>query len=111
MNSSSFRINPALDPEELSRAFAMRRRLHIPSFLEPECAGNLLEYLKGDPGWKLVVNSEDKLFELDRPTQASLTAEQQQLSMMAGSVSHSPVLSGNRVALSGDSADNIASCV
>ena len=77
MNSSSFRINPALDPEELSRAFAMRSRLHIPSFLEPECAGNLLEYLKGDPGWKLVVNSEDKLFELDRPTQASLTAEQQ----------------------------------
>jgi hypothetical protein len=46
-----------------------------------------------------------------RAMQHDLTAEQQQLSLMAGSVSHSPVLSGNRVALSGDSADNIARMV
>lgn len=37
----------------------------------------------------------------------TLNAEQRQLATMAGSVSHSPVLAGNRVALSGDSAGNI----
>ncbi|NBQ88869.1 MAG: cardiolipin synthase, partial [Betaproteobacteria bacterium] len=46
-----------------------------------------------------------------RAMQHALGAEQRQLSLMAGSVSHSPVLSGNRVALSGDSAANIARMV
>ena len=42
-----------------------------------------------------------------RSVQVRLAEEQRQLARLAGSVSHGPVLAGNRVELSGDSAANI----
>lgn len=77
MTASPFRINAAHDADHLAALFRVNRRLHIPSFLEGDGAERLLDFLRTTESWKLVLNSDDKLFELDRKTQAALTTEQQ----------------------------------
>ncbi len=77
MGRRLFRINQAHDPNELALAFEANRRIHIPEFLEPEGAEVLLTFLMTAETWRLVVNSGDKLFELNRETQAGLTPDQQ----------------------------------
>lgn len=78
LGNGHFRINKAHNPDHLAALFRVNRRLHIPNFLEPEDAEHLLQFLRASEAWKLVFNSDSKLFELDRKTQASLTSEQQQ---------------------------------
>lgn len=76
MTQLNFAVDPALDPKALSALFHGRKRLHIPGFLAPEGAENLLLDLKRTSEWKLVFNQGEKLFELDRDQRAALTPEQ-----------------------------------
>jgi len=71
-----FALNPALDAATLGERFAARGRVHIADFLATEGAARLLAHLRERPDWILVINQEDKLFELDRAAQAALTETQ-----------------------------------
>lgn len=71
-----FALNPALDPAALAREFAERGRLLIADVLTTGSAEALHLHLRQRDDWMLVVNSGDKLVELDRPTRAGLSAEQ-----------------------------------
>lgn len=72
----NFQLNPELDVEALARRFALGRRLSIPDFLDDDVAGQLHRHLRTRGDWLQVLNSGDKLFELDRPTRAAMTPEQ-----------------------------------
>lgn len=71
-----FRLNPALDADALAARFAADRRLHVPDFLETASAEEFLRSLKKRQDWSLVVNQEDRSFDLDRKAQAALSDEQ-----------------------------------
>ena len=71
-----YRLNPALDQARLARDFRDRERLHIPNFLVPEDAEELLAALEASHAWKLIRNEGERVVELDRQAQASLPAEQ-----------------------------------
>lgn len=70
--TSGFRLNPGLDPDALARRFAETGRINIPDFLEAQAAERLHRLLRESGEWRLVLNQGDKVFELDRPTQAQL---------------------------------------
>ena len=70
-----FCLNPKLDADRLAREYARTRRLHIPELLEGEGAERLYRHLKDRDDWRLVINDGEKLFELDRAAQGSLTPE------------------------------------
>ncbi|MFO6445810.1 2OG-Fe(II) oxygenase [Erythrobacter sp. NE805] len=72
MTGHTFRIDPRLDPAGLHEEYRASGRLHIPGFLVAEDAEALLAFLKKAEAWKLVFNAGEKLFELDRATQAGL---------------------------------------
>ena len=76
MGPAQFRLNPALDAQKLAAAFRAKTRLHIPDFLVPADAEQLLSALEEDQSWKLVMNQGDKRMELDRGIQASLSPGQ-----------------------------------
>lgn len=78
MAGHTFRISEALDPKRLNAEFCQTGHLHIPDFLEPSDAEQLLDFLKSSELWKLVLNSDEKLFEFSRQTQSELTREQRQ---------------------------------
>lgn len=73
----TFALNPALDAAALARAFAQRGRLSIADILAPETAAALHQHLRERADWQQVVNSGDRVIELDRPTRAGLTEQQQ----------------------------------
>ena len=77
MNALQFALNQALDREALSRSFQEEKRLHIPDFLAPECAEQLLAFLTRSEDWTLVMNQGDKLLELDRWIRADISAAKQ----------------------------------
>ncbi|GGB17200.1 proline hydroxylase [Sphingomonas metalli] len=70
-----FRLNPALDADALASVYRLDRHLRIPDFLAPEGAEALRQHLAGRDDWRQVMNSGDKVFELDRTTQASLSPD------------------------------------
>jgi SM-20-related protein len=72
------RLNPSLERRPLAESFARTGRLHIPDFLAAEDAERLHAFLKASPDWRLIVNQDDRLFELDREAQAALTPERRQ---------------------------------
>jgi Rps23 Pro-64 3,4-dihydroxylase Tpa1-like proline 4-hydroxylase len=76
MAPPQFRLNSALDADELARAFRERGRLHIPDFLVPADAEQLLAALEASVGWNLIVNQGEKVVEFDRNAQAGLSPEQ-----------------------------------
>jgi SM-20-related protein len=73
-----FTINQTLLPKALKRQFGATRRIQISPFLDIEGAEGLLESLADSGNWRLVLNSDEKLFELDRAAQAGLSAGQRQ---------------------------------
>lgn len=73
MSDTGFRLNPHLDAERLRELYRRRGRIHIPSFLIEEDAARLHRFLKGNDAWRLILNQDEKLFELDRAAQAALT--------------------------------------
>lgn len=50
--------------------------MRIADFLDPASAGALHADLRGRDDWRQVVNSDDKVFDLDRATRAAFTREQ-----------------------------------
>ena len=65
-----------MDSAALAEEFAARGRVVIDGFLADGQAEALHELLKARQDWKQVLNSGDKLVELDRETRAGLTGQQ-----------------------------------
>ncbi|GAB5349075.1 2OG-Fe(II) oxygenase [Alteriqipengyuania sp. 357] len=71
-----FALSPDLDSAALAEEFAARGRVVIDGFLADGQAEALHELLKARQDWKQVLNSGDKLVELDRETRRGLTGQQ-----------------------------------
>lgn len=71
-----FGLNPALDADDLAARFQASRRIHVPNFLADACAESFFRSLKAREDWCLIINQDDKSFDLDRTAQAALSAEQ-----------------------------------
>lgn len=76
--SLPFAISPALDPAALRSSFQRTGRAHIREFLAGNGAERLHAHLRARQDWRLVINQQDKLFELDRAAQAALTPERRE---------------------------------
>lgn len=75
-SSTRFELNPELDVELLADRFRTQGRIHIPRFLAEEGAERLHQALRQREDWCLIINQDEKSFDLDRRSQAELTAEQ-----------------------------------
>ena len=64
-----------MDLAALARTYSRRGRVSIDPFLAPGQTERLYEALRARGDWRQVINSGDKLFEFDRPTQQSLTED------------------------------------
>ena len=73
-----FSLYPVIDIGGLSRRYAETGRVSIEPFLAPGGAEALYEVLRSRTDWRQVVNSGEKLFELDRAAQQALDDEQRQ---------------------------------
>src|SRR5690606_22767479 len=71
-----FRLNPALDRQALADAFSAAGQVQIRDFLHPDDAAALHEEMRRREDWKQIVNSGGKVFDLDRPTRAAMSAAQ-----------------------------------
>jgi SM-20-related protein len=71
-----FRLNPALDRAALTAAFRAQGRIQIGDFLDGDAAAALHRALRERDDWKQIVNSGDKIFELDRKARSEMSAEQ-----------------------------------
>lgn len=60
----TLRLSPSLDAAALHRAFAGRRRLHIPGVLDPAGAEAIAAALEAFDGWKASVAAGGEVFEL-----------------------------------------------
>lgn len=66
-------LSPSLDAAALHRAFAGRRRLHIPGVLDPDSAEAVVAAMEGFDGWKVSVSAGGEFFEL--PVSGRVAAE------------------------------------
>ena len=71
-------LNPVLNWEALAAEFAAKRRIRIQGFLADPMPALLHAELRRREDWRQLVNSGDKVFELDRATRATMTANQTQ---------------------------------
>lgn len=69
------RLSDQLDRDALAHAYAAAGRLHIADFLHPDDAALLHNSLRTRGDWRLVVNQEEKSFDLDRAAQQALSKE------------------------------------
>ena len=69
-------LNPALDWDALRRQFAATGRVRIDGVLAGDTAQRLHAGLRARDDWRQVVNSGDKVFELDRATRAAMSTQQ-----------------------------------
>ena len=70
-----FRLNPALDAAALAADFAANGRVRIRDFLVDEDAAALHSEMRRREDWLQIVNSGDKVFDLDRRTRAGMSRE------------------------------------
>jgi len=77
MSDPEFSLSPSLDRQRLADRFAAEGRIHIPEFLDAACADRFLQSLRTRTDWALIINQDDKNFDLDRDAQAALSVEQQ----------------------------------
>lgn len=75
MTTAPYRLNPALDVPAIEREFRRSGRVHVEEFLDPGCAERLLAFLKASRDWLLILNQDDKVFELDRDARDALSDE------------------------------------
>lgn len=73
-----FRLNPALNRVALARAFAADGRVQIAGLITGGGAERLFQALRTRDDWRQVVNSGDKVFDLDRETRAGMSEAQTQ---------------------------------
>lgn len=71
-----FALNPELHVDELAQRFRRSGRVHIANFLAEHGVEEFFRSLKVRDDWKLVINQDDKSFDLDRRAQAALTSDQ-----------------------------------
>jgi Rps23 Pro-64 3,4-dihydroxylase Tpa1-like proline 4-hydroxylase len=71
-----FRLNPALDRAGLAERFARDRRVQIADFVDAEGAALLQRSLREREDWRQIVNSGDKVYDLDRATRAAMPPAQ-----------------------------------
>ena len=71
-----FRLNPALDRAALHAQFAKNRRVQIADLMHADDAAALLAEMRAREDWRQVVNSGDKVFDLDRETRRTFSPEQ-----------------------------------
>ncbi len=74
--SVTFTLNPAIDATALARTYREQGRVRIGNFLAGDGAQQLRDALAARQDWKQVMNSGERVVELDRPTRAQLTPEQ-----------------------------------
>lgn len=73
---SAFQLAARDDHDQLAAGFAERGIVSIPAILAPETATGLHTMLRSRQDWRQVIGGQEKLIELDRPTRASMTADQ-----------------------------------
>lgn len=73
---TTFALHPRRDAEALADEFARTGVLSISPILDDPSARRLHELLRAREDWLQVINSGEKLVELDRPTRANLSEEQ-----------------------------------
>ncbi|MBB6228650.1 Rps23 Pro-64 3,4-dihydroxylase Tpa1-like proline 4-hydroxylase [Polymorphobacter multimanifer] len=73
---SPLAFHPGLDVEAAARMFAATGHVRLRPVLTEAAAQSLHLEARGRHDWKQVLNSGSKVFELDRPTRASMTPEQ-----------------------------------
>lgn len=73
----AFRLAAGLDPARLRPVFTRARRIHIPGILEADGARELYEFLARHVPWSLVLNSGDKVYDLDAAARAALGPEKE----------------------------------
>ncbi|MBJ6120246.1 2OG-Fe(II) oxygenase [Sphingomonas mollis] len=76
MSSPSFRLNPDLDAGVLGTVYRRDGRVRVHDFLMPDDAARLHKHLSAREDWRQILNSGDKVFELDRATRAGMTDTQ-----------------------------------
>ena len=82
---SRFALAADIDAAALADEFRRCRRVRIQPFLDEESARHLLEHIRSRDDWRLVVNAGEKVFEIDRPGQRSMSAAQwRQLDQLVG---------------------------
>ncbi len=69
-------FDPALDVEAAARTYAATGHVRLRPVLTQAAAEALHLEARGRTDWKQVLNSGEKVFELDRPTRAAMTPEQ-----------------------------------
>jgi Rps23 Pro-64 3,4-dihydroxylase Tpa1-like proline 4-hydroxylase len=76
MADADFLLNPSLDCRVFADQFAEEGRVQIRDFLDQGCAEAFFQSLRARDDWALIVNQDDKSFDLDRQAQAALSGEQ-----------------------------------
>lgn len=72
----TFTLSPKLDTDALASQFALQGRVRVHGFLKDDCAEALRVMLRQREDWVQVINSGEKLVELDRTTRAGLAPDQ-----------------------------------
>lgn len=73
-NASPVRINPRLDVALIARVYRAVGRVHVPDFLDPDCAGRIHRALAEETPWRTVLFDGHEHRELDAATFAHLPA-------------------------------------
>jgi len=73
-----FRLSPELDRAGLARTFAAHGRVQIAGLIADDGAERLFQQLGARGDWAQVINSGDKVFDLDRETRAGMSEAQAQ---------------------------------
>ncbi|CAN5319521.1 2OG-Fe(II) oxygenase family protein [soil metagenome] len=71
-----FHLSPSLDSAAARDIYHREGRVRIHRFLADDCAAMLWDHLRTRDDWRMVLNSGEKVFELDRPTRGAMTPEQ-----------------------------------
>lgn len=71
-----FQLNPAVAAAPLAEVFAARGRVQVREFLAGDAAARLHAALRTRDDWRQVINSGDKVFDLDRATRAAMSKAQ-----------------------------------
>lgn len=69
------RLNPALDPAALARAYAIHQRLHVADVLEADDAHALHDEIAAQRAWNFVIFAHEKNMDLDAAGWDKLDAE------------------------------------
>jgi len=76
MPDIQFSLRPDIEIDQLARDFHATGHVRIRNLLSADTAGLLHNTLRSRQDWRQIINSGDKIFELDRETRASMSDEQ-----------------------------------